>query len=421
MTLPDPAPSAKAPAPFIRAPARALAIALAIAVLIACILLWRQAGDPPPIRIGVLHSQTGTMAVSEQPLIAAVELAVDEINAAGGLLGRRIEAVVADGRSDPAVFAAEAERLIDREHVAVLFGCWTSACRQAVKPVIEARRHLLFYPVQYEGMEQSPHILYTGAAPNQQILPGARWALQTFGKRVYLLGSDYVFPRTANRILRDLIEANGGQVLAERYLPLGAADFAPVIADLHHHRPDIVLSTINGDSNGAFFDALVAAQLHEQPLMSFSAAEPEMHRWGGGRLTRHYGTWSYFQSLVSESNTRFVQQFRQRLGPEAVTSDPIKAAYNGVLLWADTVRTVRSAETVRVNGNSLLRASRADPGGIVAVDAASRHLWKRVRIGQVMPDGQFHELYASQSLIRPTPWPSYRSREAWRQLTGGVP
>ncbi len=151
-----------------------------------------------PIKIGVLHSLTGTMAVSEKPLVDAVRLAVEEINDQGGLLGKPVEMVVADGKSDPQAFAAEAERLIEQEQVSVLFGCWTSACRKAVKSVVEKHRHLLFYPVQYEGMEQSANIIYTGAAPNQQIVPGARWAMQTFGQRVYLVGSEYVFPRTAN-------------------------------------------------------------------------------------------------------------------------------------------------------------------------------------------------------------------------------
>jgi len=184
-----------------------------IAILIVAGFMMRQHYPVVtiPIKIGVLHSLTGTMAVNEKPLVDAVRLAVKEINAQGGLLGQPVEMVVADGKSDPKVFAAEAERLIEKDRVSVLFGCWTSACRKAVKPIVEKHRHLLFYPVQYEGMEQSANILYTGAAPNQQIVPGTRWAVQTFGLRVYLVGSDYVFPRTANIIIGDLVNASGGR------------------------------------------------------------------------------------------------------------------------------------------------------------------------------------------------------------------
>ncbi|MFZ2406888.1 MAG: transporter substrate-binding protein, partial [Methylobacter sp.] len=236
-----------------------------------------------PIKIGVLHSLTGTMAVSEKPLVDAVRLAVEEINAQGGLLGKPVEIVVADGKSDPDVFAQEAERLIEREHVSVLFGCWTSASRKAVKPVVEKHRHLLFYPVQYEGMEQSANIIYTDAAPNQQIVPGTRWAAQKFGQRVYLVGSDYVFPRTANIIIADLINISGGKILGERYLPLGSADVAAIIEDIARKKPDVVLNTLNGDSNAAFFSALAAAGLSDLPLVSFSVEEGGMLAWNGGR------------------------------------------------------------------------------------------------------------------------------------------
>jgi urea transport system substrate-binding protein len=369
-----------------------------------------------PIRIGVLHSLTGTMAASERPLVDAAHLAVDEINAAGGLLGRRMEIVVADGRSDDAVFAAEAERLITQEKVAVLFACWTSSCRQAVRPVVEKHGHLMFYPVQYEGMEQSPNLIYTGAAPNQQIVPGARWAMRAFGTRVYLVGSDYVFPRAANRIVRDLVGAAQGTVLAERYLPLGARDVAELIEDIQRQQPDVVLNTLNGDSNAAFFDALADAGFADLPVLSFSVAEPEMRAWGGYRLTRHYAAWNYFQSIPLERNRRFVVAFKARAGADACTSDPVEATYSGVHLWANTVRAIGAAEPARVNSATLLRQSFSGPAGIVAVDPRTRHLWKHVRIGKVGADGQFEEVFASSTPIRPAPWPHYRTREEWQAL-----
>ncbi len=368
-----------------------------------------------PIKIGVLHSLTGTMAVSEKPLVDAVRLAVEEINGQGGLLGRQVEMIVADGKSDPEVFAQEAERLIEQEQVSALFGCWTSACRKAVKPVVEKHHHLLFYPVQYEGMEQSANILYTGAAPNQQIVPGTRWATQTFGQRVYLVGSDYVFPRTANVIIADLINAYGGQILGERYLPMGSSDVAAVIEDIVRTKPDVVLNTLNGDSNAAFFSALVKAGLSDLPLVSFSVEEGGMLAWNGGQLTRHYGVWSYFQSLPGEENHRFVSVYQTRFGADRVTSAPVEAAYVGVKLWAQAVQDMGSSEPNRVNP-ALLRQSIKSPSGIAAIDADSRHLWKMTRVGKVRTDGQFEQVFASSAPLRPTPWPGYRSRDAWQSM-----
>lgn len=257
---------------------RVIAVLVLIGALIIAGLIIRPycSSVAAPVKIGVLHSLTGTMAVSEKPLVDAVRLAVEEINARGGLLGQAVEVVVADGKSDLKVFAAEAERLIEQDHVSVLFGCWTSACRKAVKAVVEKHEHLLLYPVQYEGMEQSAHILYTGAAPNQQIVPGTRWATRKFGARVYLIGTDYVFPRTANIIIGDLINASEGKILGERYLPLGGTDVAEIIQDIARKKPDVVLNTLNGDSNAAFFAALVKAGLSDLPLVSFSVEESGM-------------------------------------------------------------------------------------------------------------------------------------------------
>ncbi len=399
---------------------RVIAVLVLIGALIIAGLIIRPyySSVAEPVKIGVLHSLTGTMAVSEKPLVDAVRLAVEEINARGGLLGQAVEAVVADGKSDPKVFAAEAERLIEQDHVSVLFGCWTSTCRKAVKAVVEKHGHLLLYPVQYEGMEQSAHILYTGAAPNQQIVPGTRWAMQKFGAHVYLLGSDYVFPHTANIIIGDLINASEGKVLGERYLPLGGTEVAEIIQDIARKKPDVVLTTLNGDSNAAFFAALVKAGLSDLPLVSFSVEESGMQAWNGGQLSRHYAVWSYFQSLPGEGNQRFVSAYRARFGADRVTSDPVEAAYVGVNLWARAVQDVNSIEPGRVNP-ALLRQSISSPSGIAAVDADSRHLWKMMRVGKVRRDGQFEQVFVSVAPLRPTPWPGYRSRDAWQALLEG--
>jgi len=401
----------------VKNPLKVIAVLALVTILIIAVFMIRRHYSVAviPIKIGVLHSLTGTMAVSEKPLVDAVRLAVEQINGKGGLLGQPVEMIVADGKSDPKVFAAEAERLIEKDHVSVLFGCWTSACRKAVKPIVEKHRHLLFYPVQYEGMEQSANILYTGAAPNQQIVPGTRWATQKFGLRVYLVGSDYVFPRTANIIIADLINASEGKILGERYLPLGGTDVEAIIEDIVLRKPDVVLNTLNGDSNAVFFSALVKAGQGGLPVVSFSVEENGMQAWNGGQLTRHYGVWSYFQSLPGEENQRFVSAYRIRFGADHVTSDPVEAAYVGVNLWAQAVQNVNSIEPVRVNP-ALLRQSIKSPSGIAAVDADSRHLWKMMRVGKVRADGQFEQVFVSGAPLRPTPWPSYRSRDLWQAL-----
>ena len=369
----------------------------------------------PPIRIGVLHSLTGTMAVSERPLVDAVQLAVTEINARGGVLDRPLEMVVADGQSDAEVFAREAERLISQEKVSVLFGCWTSSSRKAVKPIVEKHRHLLFYPVQYEGLEQSPNIIYTGLAPNQQIIPGTRWALENLGKRVYLLGSDYVFPRTANRIIRDIVRVAGGQVLAERYLPLGSSDMAATVVEIQRLKPDVILNTINGDTNFNFFRALQSTDAKNPPILSFSLSEAELTNHPELSFNAHYAAWSYFQSIATANNRRFVADFKRLFGVHRATSDTIEAAYIGVNLWAQAAQDVGSVEPERVNDAVLLQSFDA-PSGIISVDRATRHTWKMVRIGKTEPDGQFKELQASPYPLRPEPFPNYRSNANWRQV-----
>ena len=381
-------------------------IALALATVLGLFLLLRT-HPAPPIRIGVLHSLSGTMATSERPLVDAVRLAVEEINAAGGLLGRPVEMVVVDGRSDDGIFAAEADRLIVREKVSALFACWTSSCRKAVKPVVERHRNLMFYPLQYEGLEQSPAIYYTGSTPSQQIIPGTHWALDTLGKRVCLLGSDYIFPRTANRIIRDLVRTNGGTVLAERYRPLGDADFSAAIAEIRALQPDVVLNTINGDSNTYFFRAQHAAGLGTIPVMSFSVAEEGLKAIGPEAFhPNHYAVWSYFQSIPGEANRRFVAAFRQRYGADRVTSDPVESTYVGVRLWAQAVSDAGSDEPQHVN-QAMLQQSMAAPSGIAAVDRSTRHLWKQVRIGKARADGQFELVWDSGEAMRPDPFPVY--------------
>lgn len=399
---------------------------LVVAVTVALLyVIWLSLGyiqNKPAIKIGVLHSLTGTMAASETPLVDAVRLAVEEVNQSGGVNGAQIEMIVADCRSDANYCALQAEKFITQDKVQALFGCWTSACRKAVKPVVEKHSHLLFYPVQYEGLEQSPDIIYTGAAPNQQLIPMAIWALQQRGKRAYLIGSDYVFPRTANQIVKKLLKAQDGQLLAERYVPLGEQNLNEIVRDIAAQRPDFVLNTLNGDSNLHFFRALQQAGIRaaDIPVFSTSIAEAELAAIGAELMTGHYAAWNYFQSVDSDENRAFIKRFRSRFGQERVLDDPMEAAYIGVRLW---VNALRSAGTLEMSTVKIVLAQQtlAAPEGIVAVDADTRHLWKPVRIGRVNADGQFDIVWQSGRSMAPAPFPFFIPYAERTSIARGVP
>jgi len=362
------------------------------------------------IRVGILHSQTGTMASSEMPVINATLLAIKQINASGGLLGKQIEAIIADGKSDEKVFAAEAERLITQEHVDVLFGCWTSASRKAVKLVVEKFDHLLFYPLQYEGLESSDHIIYTGAAPNQQIIPAVSWAVKKFGPRVYLVGSNYIFPRVANWLIsKQLILLNAEQV-GEQYIRLGSVDVIAMVADIREQQPDVIFNSINGDSNVTFFHALKQAGIRaeDMPVMSFSLAEPGIRQIPIDEIAGHYAAWNYFQSLPTVQNKAFISALYQQFGEQPV-SDPMEAAWIGVQMWADAVRGARTTDPKAIHHN-ILQQSLAAPEGIVSVDQASHHLWKTAHIGQVNRQHQFDIVWSSEHALKPFPYPLFVSK-----------
>ncbi len=355
--------------------------------------------------------------MSEQSVANATLLAIEEINEDGGLLGREIEPLVADGASDPAVFASEARRLIEDEGVSVIFGCWTSASRKAVVPIVEAADGVLFYPLQYEGIEQSPNVVYTGATPNQQVVPAVSYALREFGPRAFLVGSDYVFPRMANAVIRDQVKALGGRLVGQRYLPLGSKDVGSIVDAIVKAKPDVIFNTINGDSNVAFFAGLRAAGVtpDEIPTMSFSIGETELAQMDSESMAGDYAAWNYFQSLDTDLNREFIEAYRGRFGAEAVTSDPMDAAYAAVNLWAGAVRTAESAapgEVLRVIGGQGFHS----PEGLVYVDGDTQHTWKSARIGRVRADGQFDVVWASDKPVRPMPFPVFRTRVEWEQL-----
>jgi urea transport system substrate-binding protein len=358
-----------------------------------------------PIKIGVLHSLTGTMAISEISVKDATLLAVEEINAAGGVLGRPLEAVIADGASDLQTFAQKAKQLLLESQVAVVFGCWTSASRKAVMPSFEQYGGLLFYPVQYEGLEQCPNVFYTGAAPNQQIVPGVNYLLAQGKRKIFLLGSDYIFPRTANLIVKSQLAALGGELAGEVYLPLGSREVGEAIAHILAVKPDAILNTLNGDSNVAFFQKLREAGLKPEdfPVMSVSVAEEEVRAIGPSNIAGHLLVWNYFQTVDTAENRKFVKAYKARYGENRVTDDPIEAAYFGVYLWKQAVEKAGSTDVVKVRA-AAKNIEFAAPSGKVKIDAKTQHIWKTVRIGKVRSDGQIEEIWNSGAPMQPDPF-----------------
>src|SRR3990167_4714968 len=371
----------------------------------------------PPIKVGILHSLTGTMAISEKSVVDAELMGIDEINAKGGLLGRKIQPVIVDGASNWPQFAKMAEKLITQDKVSVVFGCWNSASRKTVKPVFEKYGHLLFYPVQYEGLEQSPNIVYLGAAPNQQIIPAVKWSIDHIGKRFFLVGSDYVFPRTANEIIKNQIQSLGGEVVGEEYLLLGSKDVGPMVQKILAAKPDVILNTINGDSNVAFFQALRAADITPDkiPVMSFSIAEDELRSMNAKDLAGNYAAWNYYQSVESDINKGFVERFKKKYGQDRVTDDPMEAAYDAVYLWAQAV-TDANSDAVEDVQRTIKKQSYNAPEGTVYIDPENQHTWKIVRIGKIREDGQFDIVWSSDKPIQPIPFPTSKTREEWERF-----
>ena len=370
-----------------------------------------QKNEAETVNIGILHSRTGSMAISEQPLRDAEMLAVNELNEAGGVLGKRIVVIDEDGESDSHTFVEKAKKLITEDNAVSVFGCWTSASRKAVKPVFEEFYSLLWYPVQYEGMEASPNIIYTGAAPNQQVVPAVNYFVNKFGKRVFLIGSDYIFPRTANRIIKAELKDLECECVGEEYVILGRSDFEPLIKEILKQKPDVIFNTLNGDSNIAFFNQLKAAGISADmiPVMSFSIAEEEVSKIGIENICGHYVAWNYFQTTDTEANRDFIKKYRASYGESRVTSDPIVAAYSAVHLWAKAVEKAGCFDTekVRIAAKGL---SFDSPGGTVTIDGQNQHLYKTVRIGKINESGTIEEVWTSDEQIKPDP---YLSAYAW--------
>ncbi|SMX33231.1 urea ABC transporter substrate-binding protein [Actibacterium lipolyticum] len=361
------------------------------------------------VTVGILHSVTGTMAISETGSVQAEKLAIEQINAQGGVLGRKIEYIQEDGGSDWPTFAEKAKKLLVSDKVASVMGCWTSASRKAVLPVFEQYNGMLYYPTFYEGLEESPNVIYTGQEATQQIIAGIDWVTQTKGaKSFYLLGSDYIWPRTSNKIARKHIEKLGLKVVGEDYYPLGHTQFNSVINKMKLKKPDVIYAIVVGGSNVAFYKQLKAAGIDmtkEKPLLlTISVTEDEILGIGGENIEGAYACMKYFQSLTNENNMAFVKAFKEMWGDDIVIGDVTQAAYLGPWLWKAAVEKAGSFDVDKIREASPGIELTTAPEGYVKVHE-NHHLWSKTRVGHAKRDGQYEVVFETADLVEPDPFP----------------
>jgi urea transport system substrate-binding protein len=361
------------------------------------------------VTVGILHSVTGTMAISETGSVQAEKLAIKQINDMGGVLGRKIEYIQEDGASDWPTFAEKAKKLLVRDKVAAVFGCWTSASRKAVLPVFEQYNGMLYYPTFYEGLEQSPNVIYTGQEATQQIIAGIDWVVKEKGaKKFFLLGSDYIWPRTSNKIARKHIEKLGLQVVGEEYYPLGHTQFNSVINKIRLKKPDVIYAIVVGGSNVAFYKQLKAAGIDltedKVTLLTISVTEDEIRGIGGENIEGAYAAMKYFQSLDNENNVAFVKAFKDMWGEDIVIGDVTQAAYLGPWLWKAAVEKAGSFDIDKVREASPGIELETAPEGYVRIHE-NHHLWSKTRIGLAQADGQYKVIYETEDLMEPDPFP----------------
>ncbi len=377
------------------------------------------------VKIGVLHSLSGTMAISETVLKDVVLMAVDEINAKGGVMGMKIEPVVVDPASNWPLFAEKARQLLTQDKVAVVFGCWTSVSRKSVLPVFEELNGLLFYPVQYEGEEISKNVFYTGAAPNQQAIPAVEYLMSKEGggaKRFVLLGTDYVYPRTTNKILRAFLKSKGipEADIMEDYTPFGHADYQTIIAKIKKFASEgkktAIISTINGDSNVPFYKELgnQGVKATDVPSVAFSVGEEELRGVDTKPLVGHLAAWNYFMSLKNPANDAWKKKWadytkakKLPYASKPLTNDPMEAAYVGVYMWKQAVEKAKTLDVDKVTAAVAGQKFAAPDGFTIEMDAKNHHLHKPVFVVEVKADGQFNVVWKTKGPIKAVPWSPY--------------
>jgi urea transport system substrate-binding protein len=380
----------------------------AAATTVSAPFIWpkgAQAADP--IKVGILHSLTGTIAIAEASVVDAEKMAIEEINKAGGVMGRPLEVIVEDGASDWPTFAEKARKLLEKDKVAAIFGCYTSASRKAVLPVMERYKGLLYYPTYYEGLEQSPNIMYTAQEGTQSAIASLDWLYKNKGKSFYLIGSDYIWPRTMNKIANLHVKKIGGKIVGESYYPLGSIEFASEINKIKAAKPDVIWSTVVGGSNVAFYKQLNAAGItgKNQALCAMAVSEEEASGIGPENLEGFMSCMGYFQSVKNPANEKFVKAFKAKYGANRVVGDTMECGYISVYLWKLAVEKAKSLDVPKVVEASSDLAFDA-PEGKIKFHKSNHHLWKHARIGTFRKDGQIDMIYESP-LIEPNPFPKF--------------
>lgn len=369
------------------------------------------------IKIGLINSLSGTMAISETTVNQSLKLAAEEINADGGVLGKQLEIVEEDGASEPTIFAERSRRLLQQDCVAAVFGGWTSASRKAMLPVFEGNDSLLFYPVQYEGLESSENIFYSGATTNQQIIPALDYLKDEEGvESLFLVGSDYVFPRTANMIIRQYAEANGIEIVGEDYTPLGSTDFTTIANRVQASGADAVFNTLNGDSNVAFFRQYnsIGLDVDTMPVMSVSIAEEEVGGIGANNVEGQLTAWNYYQTVDTPANHSFVSRFQEKYGADRVTSDPMEAAYLSLFVWKEMVEKAGSFDVAEVR-DAADGVTVDAPEGTVTVNGDNHHITKTPRIGRINAEGLIDTVWEAPEAVEPDP---YLDGYDWADVSG---
>ena len=392
---------------------RLTALAAAAAVTAGSLAWSTMTFAADTIKVGVLHSLSGTMAISESVLKDTILMAIDEINAKGGVLGKQLEPVVVDPASNWPLFAEKTKQLLTQDKVSVIFGCWTSVSRKSVLPVVEELNGLLFYPVQYEGEELSKNVFYTGAAPNQQAIPAVDYLMSKEGggaKRWVLLGTDYVYPRTTNKILRAYLHSKGVKDtdIDEKYTPFGHSEYQTIVADIKKFSTGgktAVVSTINGDSNVPFYKELGNAGLKAKdvPVVAFSVGEEELRGVDAKPLVGHLAAWNYFMSIKNPTNDEFIPGHKDK----PLTNDPMEASYIGINMWKQAVEKAKSTDVDKVIAAMAGQTFKAPSGITSMMDPKNHHLHKSVFIGEVKADGQFNVVWKTPGPVKAKPWSPY--------------
>lgn len=401
----------------------ALVIGLALLVLMAIVFLTRWHGlslTKSPLKIGLLHSTTGPMASSEKTLIDAELLAVEEINEAGGINGRKLIPIIMDGKSDEIAFAEAAERLITQEQVAAIVGCWRSADRKSVKSVVEKYDNLLLYPVSYEGLEESKNIIYLGTTPNQSIIPAITWCMKNLGKKFYLIGSDYVFPHVINKIATLHIASLGGEVVGEDYVKFASPVSPETIQKIIAAKPDVILNTVMGDSSISFFKELLAAGITAEkiPTLSTSISEADFKRFELDAVINTYSVFTYYEASAYDINRKFVEKYKAHYGATAGIGDNMQSAYDLVHMWAAAYQKLSNPTTAQVI-DGIKKLIFKSPAGIIYFDE-NHNAWQNVIIGRFAYNSEFIPIWESERNIRPEPYPKYLDKKEWEDFLSSL-